>query len=152
MPRWLALAHCVLQLQRGCAAQCCNWGLDLACCVASHLYRIRACDDEWVTAVPSIKQTCVNQAQLFLIPKRLFHFRNVIPTLEIQTQKCLGTCFYIVEMLQVCNDKAHIGCSTCATTRPRRKDASRLHTAFEDIKMECFIFPKNNKNVTMVFH
>ncbi len=39
--------------------------------------------------------------QLFPIPKGLFQFRNVIPTLGIKTQKRLGTVktpFYIVEM------------------------------------------------------
>ena len=41
------------------------------------------------------------RVQLFSVPKRLFQLRNVIPTLEIYTQNCLGTvkaCFYIVEM------------------------------------------------------
>ena len=42
-----------------------------------------------------------NDKWLFPIPKRLSQFRNVIPTLEIHTQKRLGTVktrFYIVEM------------------------------------------------------
>ncbi len=40
--------------------------------------------------------------QLFSIPKRIFYFKNVIPTLEIYAQKRLGTvrtCFYIEEIL-----------------------------------------------------
>jgi len=38
---------------------------------------------------------------LFSIPEHLVSFRNVIPTLEIYTQKCVGTVmtrFYIVDI------------------------------------------------------
>ncbi len=46
--------------------------------------------------------TCMQTHQLFSTPKRLFAFRNVVPTLENKTQKRLGTVktrFYIVKML-----------------------------------------------------
>ncbi len=42
-------------------------------------------------------------------PKTSFALQKGHHTLKIQTQKRLGTRLYIVEMLQVCNDKAHIG-------------------------------------------
>ena len=44
------------------------------------------------------------ELQLFSIPQQLFQFKNVMPTLEVNTQKRLGTVkprFYIVEMFQI---------------------------------------------------
>ncbi len=52
-------------------------------------------------AVPEDGASIQVSAQLFSIPKRLFWFRNAIPTLGICNQKRLGTVesrFYIVEM------------------------------------------------------
>ena len=117
---WTASAHCqhVHKLLRssgklysssGFAVCSSARGLLCTCLDASYMPRCKACLHRLSACgrnFNSIDDTAIDicsmrMQQLFSLPKRLLQCRNVIPTLKIQIQKCLGTvkmCFYIVEM------------------------------------------------------